>query len=313
MNTVVVTAVGEHRIPALRLLFARFPLNEQESRLRDALAAGEQGKLQLENLLLAHSDGLPVGAALVMLQSDGIALVWPPVVSCGATDSRQVEDLLMQEICQRMDAESARLGQCLLAPDDDAETAVLARHGFERATDMFFLARGITEADRSREADQTFAGSLARETYHPASAQRFARLLEETYRGSLDCQYLTEIRTGEEAITSHKLSGEFNPDHWMLYTINGTDAGVLLLNDHPSQDAVEIVYLGVAPAARGQGLGRRMIQEGLRESAKRGRAVAFLAVDCANDFANSLYGDFQFTELARRRIMLRRPVGVTGK
>ena len=86
----------------MKLLFARFPLDEQEARLREALAAGEIGKLQLENLLLAHSDGMPVGAALVMHQSDGIALVWPPVVSCGATDSTLVEDLLMQEICQQI-------------------------------------------------------------------------------------------------------------------------------------------------------------------------------------------------------------------
>ncbi|MEI8383728.1 MAG: GNAT family N-acetyltransferase [Planctomycetota bacterium] len=306
MNTVIEPAIGEGRIPALRLLFARFPLEEQEARLRDALAAGETGKLQLENLLLAQCEGMSVGAALVMFQSDGIALVWPPVVSCGATDSTLVENLLMHEICRRIDATSARLGQCLLAPDDVAETAILVRHGFDRATDMFFLARGISEIDRNREANPV-RGMVTRESYRPENAARFARLVEETYQGSLDCQYLSGVRTGDEAIVSHKLSGQFNPDLWSLYRVDGKDAGVLLMNEHPEQDAAELVYLGVAPDARGQGLGRLMIQQGLRESAQRGRGVMFLAVDCENRYANALYGEFEFVELARRRVMLRRP------
>ena len=311
MNTVINTASGERQKLALRLLFARFPAEEQETRLGDAIAASERGTLQLENLLLAETDGLPVGAALVMLQSDGIALVWPPVVSCGATDSDAVEDLLMQGVCHRIDTASAKLGQCLLAPDDDAEVAVLTRHGFERATDMFFLARAITSTAAAQDADRTGnANSVSVETYDPRNADRFARLIEETYRGSLDCPYLNGIRTGDEAIASHKLSGEFDPDRWAIYTVSGEDAGVLLLNDHPDQDAVELVYVGVAPKSRGRGLGRQMIREGLNKSAHRGRAVMFLAVDCENHFANSLYSEFEFAELARRRVMLRRSFGL---
>ena len=88
--------------------------------------------------------------------------------------------------------------------------------------------------------------------------------------------------------------------------MGGKDAGVVLLNDHPDQDAVELVYLGVTPSARGRGLGHRMLQQGLSESAGRGRAVIFLAVDCENSYANSLYRDCGFDELARRQILLRR-------
>ena len=311
MNTLIIPATGERRIPALRLLFARFPLEEQETRLRDALAASECGTLTLQHLLLAEADGLPVGAALVMLQSDGIALVWPPVISCGAADAVHVQDLLMRQICARIDAATARLGQCLLAPDDAGDAAVLGRHGFERATDMFFLARQITSADLAPAAESPSThGPLSFETYRPENAERFAHVVEETYRGSLDCQYLNGIRSGDEAIASHKLSGVFNPEHWSLYSIGGKDAGVLLLGDHPDQDAIELVYLGVTPEARGQGIGRHMLADGLSASARRGRAVMFLAVDCENHFANSLYSEFQFAELARRQVLLRRGSGL---
>lgn len=304
----IFTADGERRIPALRLLFARFPAEEQEGRLHDALAANERGALHFDHLVLAESDGLPVGSALAMLQSDGIALVWPPVVSCGAQNPVIVEDLLMNELCARMDSASIRLGQCLLAPDDEIERETLQRHGFHRATDMFFMARGISEAGLPANSSST--DGFVRETYTPENADRFARLVEQTYQGSLDCTYLSGVRTGDEAIASHKLSGEFHPDHWTLYSVNGQDAGVLLLNDHPDQDAVEVVYLGVAPAARGRGLGRRMLREGLRDAVGRGRAVTFLAVDCENRFANALYGEFAFAELARRCVMLRHPSGL---
>lgn len=310
MSTVVTPATDERRIPALRLLFARFPVDEQETRLHDALAASERGTLDLKHLLLAEMDGMAVGSALVMQQSDGIALVWPPVVSCGATDSTAVEDLLMQEICREIDDGPARLSQCLLAPDDDAEAEILGRHGFERATDMFFLARALSSADATDSDRNHNPTRVDVDLYCPENAERFARLIELTYQGSLDCTYLNGIRSGDEAITSHKLSGKFDPARWELYSVDGVDAGVILLNDHPDQDAVELVYLGVAPGARGQGLGRRMLRQGLAESARRGQAVIFLAVDCENRFANSLYGEFEFAELARRRVLLRRPAGL---
>ena len=45
----------------MRLLFARFPLDEQQTRLTDALRSAEQGRLNLEGLLLAEENGNPVG------------------------------------------------------------------------------------------------------------------------------------------------------------------------------------------------------------------------------------------------------------
>jgi mycothiol synthase len=323
MNTLIAAAVGDRRTVALRLLFARFPVEEQEARLREALLSADRGTLKLDDLLLAESDGLAVGAALVMVQPDGVALVWPPVISCGAVDETAVEDRLMEEVCRRIDAAGARLGQCLLAPDDVAEADLLRRHGFEPAAEMFFLARPLSESDATRS--ETAAGSDgngsplsngARETsfsdvrierYRDDISQRFERVIEESYQGSLDCPFLTGFRNGVDAIASHKLPGVFDPDRWTLYSVGGRDAGVVLLNDHPDQDAVEIVYLGVTPTARGRRLGRRMLDGALSESARRGRAVIFLSVDCENSYATSLYRELGFEELARRRILLRRP------
>jgi len=316
MNLTVTAAESSHRDAALRLLFARFPVEEQATRLREALQASEQRRLDLSGLLLATADGMPVGAALVMFQSDGVALVWPPVVSCGAVDEAAVEDALMDEVCRRMDASDARLGQSLLTPDDLVEAELLNRHGFEHATDLFFLARTLQPTDAelpatdSREASLLSGRHVVAETFCDDKAERFAAVIEQSYRHSLDCPDLKDFHTGAEAIASHKLSGVFDPSSWWLYSIDGRDAGVLLLSDHPDQDSMELVYMGVKPEERGQRLSQHMMREGLRFAARRDRSTVFLAVDCENRFANAVYATFSFAELARRRVLLRHPRGL---
>lgn len=308
MNTKIHPATGDRRPYALRLLFARFPVEEQETRLRDTLAASERGTLNLDHLILAEASGIPVGAGLVMLQADGIALVWPPVISCRAENEASVEDMLMQDICRRIDTAASRLGQCLLTPDDAVEATLLQRHGFEHAADMFFLARTLDPAnDALGEVVSKEMTGLTVEPYTPQNSGLFAEVVEATYHGSLDCPYLTGFRTAADAIASHKLSGVFDPSLWRLYSIDAEVAGVALVNDHPDQNAAELVYLGVVPGHRGKRLGRRMLQRAINESVARGRAAMFLAVDCENRFANALYADFAFVELARRQVMLRRP------
>lgn len=316
MKLTVTAADSSNREAALRLLFARFPVEEQAARLSSTLLASEQGRLNLEGLLLATIGGMSVGAALVMLQPDGIALVWPPVVSCGAIDAVAVEDALMVEVCRQIDAADARLGQSLLSPDDVAEAELLARHGFAHAADLFFLARTLQPSDAELTSDdlptepQLAGRSVIAETFRHDNAPRFAAVIEQSYQHSLDCTYLKDFRTGAEALASHKLSGVFDPSSWLLYSIDGRDAGVLLLNDHPDQDAIELVYIGVTPELRGLRLGRHMLCEGVRLAAHRGRAALFLAVDCENRFANAVYSELSFAELARRRVLLRHPHGL---
>ncbi len=330
---VVSAADPSRRELALRLLFARFPVEEQAARLRETLLAAERGSLNLDGLLLATkressaggsplaqanaaptSDDLPVGAALVMLQPDGIALVWPPVVSCGADDEIAVEDALMIELCRLIDTTDAKLAQALLTPDDVVESKLLERHGFIHGADLYFLARTIEPAD----AQLVTSGSALEprlpqyvvtiETWNDDNAERFAAVIEQSYQHSLDCPDLKDFRSGTEALASHKLPGVLDPCLWLLFLIDGCDAGLLLLNEHPDQNTIELVYMGVVPELRGKNLGRAMLRHGLQLAVQRSRAAMFLAVDCQNRYANAVYAEFSFAELARRRVLLRHRV-----
>ena len=68
---------------------------------------------------------------------------------------------------------------------------------------------------------------------------------------------------------------------------------------------MELTYFGIVPEFRGRGLGRKILIDAVRAAAIAGRSVIFLAVDCGNTYANALYSDFGFAELARRRVMIR--------
>lgn len=303
-SAVIVVPAGEgRRIEALRILLSQFPADECEARLVDALQAVERGTLSLRQLWLAECDGRPVGAALVMAQADGVSLVWLPVVVRPA-DEPAIRSALMDVICRELDDLPAKFGQVLLSQAESDGAAWLADYGFEPTAELFFLARTLDEPSPRNDlpGDEQFA--LFDEC---RNADRFMRVIEQTYRDSLDCPRLNGSRTGAEAIAGHRLSGVFHPRGWKIYQENGRDAAVLLLNEHPDQDAVELVYFGVVPEFRGHGWGERILSDAIDMGRSWRRAVIFLAVDAANSFANRIYAEFGFQEVARRAVWLRFP------
>ncbi|OYW23104.1 MAG: hypothetical protein B7Z55_03860 [Planctomycetales bacterium 12-60-4] len=296
---------------ALQFLFLPFAPAERESRTQATLKSVAQGSLDLTGLRQAWRAGQPVGVSLTMQQPDGVTLVWPPIVAPSAADPDAVFDALVKDVCFRLDAEGARLGQVLLDTTDEITRTRLYAAGFTWQTHLFFLVRAL--GDPLPEDDDT--PDWKAQSYSEATADRFARLLEATYQGSLDCPWLEGMRTGAEALASHKLSGRFEPECWRIFTSQAADNGhnddvaLCLLNDHPDQDAMEMVYFGVAPEYRGQGLGRALLLDALARAAQRGRAALFLAVDAQNHYANSVYANLEFVELARRTALFRPPGG----
>jgi mycothiol synthase len=217
-----------------------------------------------------------------------------------------VGQALMTALCRELDSPDVRFGQCLLSPEEMAESVWLRQFGFEPAAELYFLARALEV--EIPDADEVPPGAV--EVFAESeNAARFAALIERTYEGSLDCPLLNGRRTGVDALASHRLSGQFQPRGWRLYRQDGRDAAVLLLNEHPDQDAVELVYFGVAPEFRGQGWGRRVVIDAITLSRSWNRAAIFLAVDAGNTFANPLYAGCGFQEVARRSVWIRFPSG----
>ena len=77
---------------------------------------------------------------------------------------------------------------------------------------------------------------------------------------------------------------------------------------HVGGDEGEILNLGVAPAYRGRGLGRALVERMLAELRGRGARAVYLEVRESNVVARRLYESLGFAEVARRARYYRRPV-----
>jgi GNAT superfamily N-acetyltransferase len=59
-----------------------------------------------------------------------------------------------------------------------------------------------------------------------------------------------------------------------------------------------VAWLGVAKTLQGQGIGKRLLMQALRDCFEAGKTFAFIAVilDCLNDNAKAFYQQFEFRE-----------------
>ncbi len=294
---------------ALELLFATFPAEEVQPRIDSTLIAVSEGRLDLSGLRWITRNGAPLAVSLTMEQPDSVTLVWPPVMSSDAENPAVMEAALLRELTARLDQSGSRLAQILLDPTETTDCSIYEAHGFSTRADLDFLVRTLDGTlpipDIADWEVETFDESSNRE--------RFVTLIEATYLGSQDCTVLDGLRNGQEALASHRLSGQFHPELWTLYKIAGTDVAVVLLNEHPEQSAVELVYFGVTPAARGRGYGQNALIQALNSAAARGNLLAFLAVDAKNRFAVDVYANLGFSHLSRRQALFRWPGGLARK
>jgi ribosomal protein S18 acetylase RimI-like enzyme len=295
----VIPAAPHERARALAMLFSRHAPAERAARVEDALAAAAHGELSLQGLLTAWRETRIVGASLVVLPDrGGTAFVWPPAVAEG---DDAAADALLQETGRRLDASGAALAQCLLEPGEEPARDILTRNGFAHLADLLCMERRLDRPLPSR-ADP----GLRRTSFEASdNMDRFAQIIEQTYVGTLDCPALVGRRSGREALESHRQSGVFDPRLWSVYAREQKDVAVLLLTEHPEENAREIVYLGVVPESRGRGYGRALVIDALHRAKDAGRSSLQLAVDCRNRFARRVYDELAFEEVASRAAYVR--------
>src|SRR5439155_1633735 len=85
--------------------------------------------------------------------------------------------------------------------------------------------------------------------YSTQTHAQFGATIAATYEQSLDCPALNGMRDMDDVIEGHKAAGVFEEGLWFLLCRNDMAHGVLLLTRTPHTDALELVYLGLVPAA----------------------------------------------------------------
>jgi mycothiol synthase len=289
------------RVAALEVLYRRVPTALRPRLIADALAESKRGLIDLSGLWVARRYGRIVGAMLTQPLAGRAAAVWAPEVD-PSWRRAAIAAALVRAALDDLRVRGFRIAQALL--DDSAPRhggTDLAGGGMPRVTELVYLERSTTVP----LAVAAGLPPIAWRGFGPATEAEFRAVLQETYIDSLDMPELEGIRSLDDIIAGHRAAGRFVAERWRVGRVEGEPdaAAVLLLSELPDRDAWEVAYLGLTPAARGRGLGRAVLAEGLALASAHVPRLE-LAVDLRNRPANRLYQAAQFVPFDRRVVHL---------
>jgi mycothiol synthase len=280
---------------ALRLLLSRLSADARPRHIAawaDALAASQA------DLWVAHRDQQLAGAILAQVQPGHTAVVLPPRVALG--EPRKTASELLAHVTSVLTAQGVRLLQALLETSQREDADAFAEDGFRDVANLFCLV--------------SLAGSFPAEPpqnglefvpYAVRHHDRFSEIVEQTYEGSLDCPPLNQVREIEDVLAGYRGIGQFDDARWLIARHGAADVGCLLLADHPAENAHELVYMGLVPAARGQRFGVALARQAQWLTAQAGRSRITTAVDADNGPAIAAYTAAGFLRYGQRRVLLR--------
>jgi mycothiol synthase len=305
MSTWKIQPVGEYeRGAALTILFASDNAADTRAQVEQALARIAAGTADAQSLVWAVAQtpdhGTPaIGACWIEGQAGNVGYLHPPVTELGSPAREQCE----QELFVAAEAAASAAGitwlQALLDPG--AETTELLRQlGLWHASTLVYQAALLPL--QVREPTSLRIRPLP---YEASLRPQLEEVLAATYDGSLDCPALNGTRSAGETLQSYETIGQSGTRHWQLISRDETPIGCLLLAVHRPEDPAtqsfgELIYWGVVPSVRGQGLGREILELALWQARELHLDKLVLAVDAANAPALRLYEQLGFFEWLRK-------------
>jgi GNAT superfamily N-acetyltransferase len=265
----------------------------------------------MDFLRLAFRRG--IDPAQLWIAARGEEMVWAilPVVSPGRTlllfapadytTELQVHAarLLTQKILEHYSG--VLIAQVLLDPPDEKMIELFTALDFVRLAELIYLQN----TPRKGYAFPILPAKNRLISYSEETHAVFAATILQTYAQSLDCPGLSGMRNIEDVIIGHKAVGQFDPQCWTVMLEDDIPVGVALLNPLPANQNVELVYLGVVPAARHRGIGQFLFRHALAVTARSEFPRLNFAVDSGNRPALSLYYRHGMERIGSKIAMLR--------
>jgi ribosomal protein S18 acetylase RimI-like enzyme len=243
-----------------------------------------------------------IAATLLAVPNPGrtaVVFATPPtsedaVVSHAALIARASRDLATMGV---------DLAQVLIEPNEELARRAYLAGGYSFLAQLSYLERPLSGLGRVPHPH--WPTDVTVETYDPSRRSEMLAALQATYEQTLDCPGLRGLRRVDDILSGHEGTGCFDPDLWSVLRIDGAAVGVLMLNPSPANNTVELVYIGLAPPARGRGLGRQLLRHGLHRLEDRQERAMTLAVDDRNEPAIALYRGEGFRRIMRRCALIR--------
>jgi len=231
---------------------------------------------------VVESAGLLTWAILpVVSPGKTMLFLCPAVVTINEADAVA----LFEKACAHHAGAGVVLAQVLIEPAQRDLLRVVGLAGFKPLAELIYLYTDVKPIPRPVDLPPGFTWA----TYTPETRPLFARAIESSYEGSLDCPGLNHLRDIEDVIDGHMATGEFDPGLWLVLCEQDEPRGVLLLAKSEAARCVELVYVGLTIPARGRGLGRVMMRQALLSTRSTGYERMTLAVDSKNQPALRLY------------------------
>ena len=212
---------------------------------------------------------------------------------------------LVDHACREVAGWHVDLAQALLDPGETLERRMFEAAGFQELAVLSYLERPVSKASPPPAPRWPADTRIRVEPYRDGMDGDLGTILERSYEQTLDCPGLYGLRRTEDIIAGHKATGRFDPSLWTLLWVDDEPAGVILINAFPGHKTTELVYIGLAPFARGRGLGRQLLRHGLRLLHGRRERSITLAVDQHNTPALALYEAEGFQPAVQRVAVIR--------
>jgi mycothiol synthase len=277
-------------------------------------AARPANDIQIADFLRFSSDrGIDSGQLWIAEQAGRILWAILPVPSPGRTlllfapaslsnaSQRVAAAFLTEEVLEEARVNGAHLAQVLLEASERSLVELYTTLGFACMAELIYLQ----SMPRHSLTYPPLPGSYSWKTYSSETHAAFAQTIAATYRQSLDCPALNGVRDIEDVIAGHKATGHFDPQLWFLLCSGDACHGVLLLNRTVQNNSLELVYVGLAPEARGQDLGDLLMRHALAVTANENCSRLTLAVDADNAPALKLYYRHGLKRLTTRSALMR--------
>ncbi|MFM1823190.1 MAG: hypothetical protein RI967_1456 [Planctomycetota bacterium] len=213
-------------------------------------------------------------------------------------------------------ADAGDIAQSLLEPERTHDASAFTLAGFRALATLEYQERALPRLGAPEPSpvpegwtiapvagDEELAGDDPR-ILSPAAREELVRVLESTYRDTLDCPGLAGMRRTEDVLEGHFGTGR-RRRFWLVARRDGVARAVCLLNGAPDGASAELAYFGVAPEARGSGIAAAILAAGVRACATARVASIQLAVDARNAPAKRLYERHGFRTVSSRLALVR--------
>lgn len=278
------------------LCFGHADSDEEDQVRIDAVM--QQLGLEEDSIWVAESRDGALGAAGLVYNPGGAVVFGSPMV-----DDQDVHLVAaaIDAACRHADPIRASLVEGIVRPHDVRIRRALELSGFDFVTEIRDLRAPVPTAPPA-------ASSLSRlglqlEPHDGTNDSLFTRALGASFVDSDDYDAASAKRTPVEHLRLIRWRRQFDPALWRVVLHAGEPVGMWAL--HVEADALELAYIGLAPAWRNQSVGRALLDRTFSIASELGLGELTCVVKAANDRALRFYQRAGFEVVGRRSLLSR--------